>query len=54
MSLLTLEIEQVVLMKVVGNCLIIPPTKVDIILPFKTLAMGKMISSVWAGLQDRF
>jgi hypothetical protein len=41
-------------MKVVGNCLILPPTKFDIILRSKTLAMGKLLSSVWAGLQDRF
>jgi len=41
-------------MKVVGNCLIFPPTKLDVFLPSRTPAMGKLLSSVWAGLQDRF
>ena len=50
MSFLTSELEQVVFMKVVGNCLILPFTKFDVILPFKTPAMGKSMSSVWAGL----
>jgi len=54
MSLLTSEFEQVVFMKVVGNCLILPPTKLHVIFPSRTLAMGKVLSSVWAGLQDRF
>jgi hypothetical protein len=50
MSLLTSELEQVVMMKVVGNYLIFPPTKFDIILPSRTPAMGKILSNVWAGL----
>jgi hypothetical protein len=54
MSLLTSEVEQVVLIKVVGNCLILPPTKYDIMLPSRTPAMGNILSSVWAGLQNRF
>jgi hypothetical protein len=47
-------LEQVVCMKVVGNCLIFPPTKFFVILPSRTPDMGKMLSSVWAGLQERF
>jgi hypothetical protein len=46
MSLLTSELEQVVLMKVVVNCLIFPPTKFDVILPSRTPTMGKLLSSV--------
>jgi hypothetical protein len=41
-------------MKVVGNCLILPPTKFYDILPSRNPAMGKILSSVWAGLQDKF
>jgi len=41
-------------MKVVGNFLILLPTKFDVILPSRTLDMGKIMCSVWAGLQDRF
>jgi len=41
-------------MKIVGNYLILPPTKFDIILPSKTPVMGKLLSSVWARLQDKF
>jgi hypothetical protein len=54
MSLLTSEFEQVILMKVVGNFLIVPPIKFDVLLPYRTPAMGKILSSIWAGLQDRF
>jgi hypothetical protein len=54
MSLLTSELKQVVPMKVFENCLILPPTKFDIIWPPITPAMGKILSSVWARLQDRF
>jgi len=50
MSLLTSELKQVVRMKVVGNYLIFPPTKVDVSLPSRTPTMGKILSSVWAGL----
>jgi hypothetical protein len=41
-------------MKVVGNCLFLPPTKGQVIWPSRTPDMGKRLSSVWAGLQDRF
>jgi len=41
-------------MKVVGNCLFLPPTKFHVIWPSRTPDMGKLLSSVWAGLQDRF
>ena len=41
-------------MKVVGNCIFLPPTKCHVIFPSKTPDMGKLLSSVWAGLQDRF
>jgi len=54
MSLLPSEFEQVFFMKVVGNCLFLPPTKLYVIWPSKTPYMGKILSSVWAGLQDRF
>jgi len=40
-------------MKVVGNCLILPLTKFDIILSFINPDMGKILSSVLAGLQNR-
>jgi hypothetical protein len=50
MSLLPSEFEQIFFMKVVGNCLFLLPTKVHIIWPSKTLDMGKLLSSVWAGL----
>jgi len=50
MSFLTSELEKVVLMKVVGNCLIFLPTKFYVIWPFITPAMGKLLSSVWVGL----
>jgi hypothetical protein len=53
MSLLTSELEQVFSMKVVGNCCFLPPTKFHVIFPSRTLDMGKSLSSVWAGLQDR-
>jgi hypothetical protein len=51
---LTSEFEQVVFMKVVENCLILPPTKIYVILPSRTPAMGKILSSVWAELQNKF
>jgi len=54
MTLLHSEFGKVFLMKVVGNCLFLPPTKFHIIWPSRTPDMGKMLSSVWAGLQDRF
>jgi len=54
MSFLTSELEKVVLMKVVGNCLIFLPTKVYVIWLFITPTMGKLLSSVWVGLQDKF
>jgi hypothetical protein len=54
MSLLTSEFEQVVFMKVVGNCLFLPPTKLYVILPSQTPDMGKIMSTVLAGLQNRF
>ena len=54
MSLLPSELEKTFLMKVVGNGLFLPPTKVHIIVPSRTPDMGKILSSVWAGLQDRF
>jgi hypothetical protein len=54
MSLLPLEFEQVFFMKVVGNCLFLPPTKWHVILPSRTPDMGKILRSVWAGLQNRF
>ena len=41
-------------MKVVGNCLILPLTKFDVIVPSRTPSMGKILSSVWVGLQNRF
>jgi len=40
-------------MKVVVNCLFLPPTKFHFIVPSRTPDMGKLLSSVWAGLQDR-
>jgi len=54
MSLLPSEFEQAFFMKVVGNCLFLPPTKVHVIWPYRIPDMGKIQSSVWAGLQDRF
>jgi uncharacterized membrane protein YccF (DUF307 family) len=54
MSLLPLEFEQVFFMKVVGNCLFLPPTKWHVIFPSRTPDMGKILRSVWAGLQNRF
>jgi hypothetical protein len=41
-------------MKVVGNCRFLPPTKLHVIVPSKTPDMGKILSNVWTGLQDRF
>ena len=52
-SLLTSELEQVIFMKIIGNCLILPLTKLYIIWPSRTPAMGTIRSSVWAGLQDK-
>jgi hypothetical protein len=54
MSLLPLEFEQVFFMKVVVNCLFLPPIKWHVILPSRTPDMGKILRSVWAGLQNRF
>jgi len=54
MSLLPSEFEKILFMKVVGNCLFLPPTKFHVIWPSRTPDMGKIPSSVWAGLQDRF
>jgi hypothetical protein len=50
MSLLPSEFEQVFFMKVVGNYLFLPPTKLHAILPSRTPDMGKLLSSIWAGL----
>jgi hypothetical protein len=50
MSLLPSEFEQVFFMIVVGNCLFLPPIKFHVILLSKTPDMGKIWSSVWAGL----
>ena len=54
MSLLPSEFEKIFFMKVVGNGLFLPPNKLHVIWPSRTPDMGKCISSVWAGLQDRF
>jgi len=54
MSLLPSEFEKKFFMKVVGNCLFLPPTKFHIIWPSRNPDMGKILSNVWAGLQDRF
>jgi hypothetical protein len=54
MSLLPSALEQVFFMKVVGNCIFLPPTTFHVIWPSRTPDMGKLLSSVWAGLQDRF
>jgi len=54
MSLLPSEFEQVFFIKVVGNFLFLPPTKFHVIWPSRTPDMDKLLSNVWAGLQDRF
>jgi hypothetical protein len=54
MSLLPSEFEKLFFMKVVGNCLFLPPAKCHIIWPSRTPDMDKNLSSVWVGLQDRF
>jgi hypothetical protein len=54
MSLLPSEFEKIFFMKVVENCLFLPPTKGYVIWPSRNPDMGKLLSSVWAGLQDRF
>jgi len=54
MSLLPSEFETRFFMKVVENCLFLPPTKFHGIWPSRTPDMDKILSSVWAGLQDRF
>jgi hypothetical protein len=54
MSLLPSEVEQVFFMKVVGNYHFLLPTKFHVILSSRTPDMGKILSSVWAGLEDRF
>jgi hypothetical protein len=52
--LLPSKFEPVFFIKVVRNCLFLPPTKFHVIWPSRTPAMGKILSSVWAGLQDKF
>jgi len=54
MSLLPSEFEQIFCMNVVRNCLCLPPTKFHVIWPSRTPDIGKIISSIWARLQDRF
>jgi hypothetical protein len=54
MTLIHSEFGKVFFMKVVGNHLIFPPIKFYVIWPSRTPDMGKILSSVWAGLQDRF
>jgi hypothetical protein len=54
MSFLPSEFEKIFFMKVVGNGLFLPPTNCHVIWPSRTPDMGKILSSVWAGLQDRF
>jgi hypothetical protein len=54
MSLLPSAFEKIFFMKVVGNGPFLPPTKFHVIWPSITPDMGKILSSVWAGLQDRF
>jgi len=46
MTFLHLEFGKVFLMKVVGKCLFLPPTKFHVIWPSRTRDMGKMLSSV--------
>jgi len=41
-------------MKVVVNWLFLPPTKFHVSLPSRTPDMGKRLSNIWAGLQNRF
>ena len=41
-------------MEVVGNFRFLPPTKCHVILPYRTPDIGKIMSSVWVGLQNRF
>jgi hypothetical protein len=50
MSLLTLEFEQIVFMKVLGNCLSFPTNKIKnrCIWTFRTRDMGLTLNSVWA------
>jgi len=50
MSLLPSEFEQIFFMQVVRNCRFVPPTKFHVIWTSRTLDMGKILSSVWAGL----
>jgi hypothetical protein len=54
MSLLPSELEKIFFMKVVGNGRFLPPIKFHVIWTSRTPDMGKILSSVWAGLQDRF
>ena len=46
MLLLTSKLKQVIHIKVVGNYLIFPPTKFEVLLPTRTPAIGKFLSSV--------
>jgi hypothetical protein len=50
-SLLTLEFEQIVLMKVLGNCLSFPTKKNQCIWTSRTRDMGWTLNSVWAAGQ---
>jgi len=50
-SLLTLEFEQIVFMKVLGNCLRFPTKKNRCILISRTQDMGWTLNSVWAARQ---
>jgi hypothetical protein len=54
MTLIHSEFGKVFRMKVVGNHLIVLTTKFHVIWTSRTPDMGKILSSVWAGLQDRF
>jgi len=54
MTLIHSAFGKVFFMKVVGNCLFLPPINFHVIWPSRTPDMGKMLSSVWVGLQDRF
>jgi hypothetical protein len=50
-SLLTLEFEQIIFMKVLGICLHFPTKKNELIWTSKTRDMGWILNSVWAARQ---
>jgi hypothetical protein len=54
MSLLLSEFENIFFMKDVGNYLFLPLTKFHVTWPSRTPDMGKILTSVWAGLQEIF